>query len=66
MNKKYNTILFLLMLVLISSNVSAQLKSDSWLWTLNLGFTSAESEATGNKLNGYSFNSTIENVKNNL
>jgi len=61
MNIIYNKkILILLALVFISSTISGKLKSESWLWTLNLGFTSIKSDATGESLNGYSFNSTIE------
>ena len=39
---------------------SAQVKPDSFLWTLNLGYTSVKSSLTDQSLNGFTFNSTIE------
>jgi outer membrane protein W len=52
--------LSIFLILLISGVASAQLKSDSWLWTLNLGYTSVKSNLTQESLNGYTFNSTIE------
>lgn len=39
---------------------SAQVKPDSFLWTLNLGYTSVKSSLTDQSLNGFTFNSTVE------
>ena len=50
---------------LISGVTSAQVKPDSFLWTLNLGYTSVKSSLTNESLNGYTFNSTIEKHVNN-
>jgi len=52
--------LSIFLIFLISGVTFAQLKSDSWLWTLNIGFTNVKSSLTNESLNGYSFNSTIE------
>jgi hypothetical protein len=57
--------LSIFLIFLISEVTSAQLKSDSWLWTLNIGFTNVKSSLTNESLNGYTFNSTIERRVNN-
>jgi len=57
--------LSIFLIYLISGVTFAQLKSDSWLWTLNIGFTNVKSSLTNESINGYSFNSTIERRVNN-
>jgi len=57
--------LSIFLIYLIAGVTSAQVKPDSWLWTLNLGYTSVKSNLTNESLNGYTFNSTIEKHVNN-
>lgn len=58
--KKLILTLIAITFFLTISTSNAQIKSESWLWTLNLGFASIKNEATKNTINGYTFNSTIE------
>jgi len=52
--------LSIFLIFLISGVTSAQVKPDSFLWTLNLGYTSVKSSLTDQSLNGFTFNSTVE------
>ena len=59
-NKISITLLSFFLILNLTGVSSAQVKSDSWLWTLNLGYTPVTSKISGNSLRGYTFNTTLE------
>ena len=66
MNSCFNirTLTFII-IILISSLSSAQLKQDSWLMTLNVGYAPLKSSVTKQSIGGYTVNITIEKLRGN-
>lgn len=58
--KKLSLILLLSTLILNYSTTFAQIKSEAIVWTLNLGITSLSNSETDTDIQGYSFNTTLE------
>lgn len=64
MNTCFNirTLTFII-IILISSLSSAQLKQDSWLMTLNVGYAPLNSSVTEQSIGGYTVNIAIERLR---
>jgi hypothetical protein len=61
-NYKLMIVMVLATLLLSASSAFAQLERGSTLWTLNLGYAPLKSATTGNSLEGWTFNSTVEKL----
>ena len=62
MKKILLSIVTLFLLFIFVQPASAQLKKNSWLWTLNVGYVPLTSELTNNSIDGWTGSTTVEKL----